>query len=197
MDGQADLGVEGLHHALGAVRGEHACHVLDGDGIGTQVLQLLAILEEAIERMHRGHSVRDRTLEMPTAFLDSLSAIHDVADVVERIEYAEHIDAVAMRCGYESRNNFFGIMLVTDQVLATGEHGKTRVGRFRLDGTKAIPRILVQETKAGVERRTAPSLDSPITYAIHLRQDREHITDWHTRCPKALLAITNGGIHDL
>ena len=197
VDGQTDFSVEGLDHAFGAVRGEHAGHVLDGDGVCAELFELLTVLEEAIERVDRRHGVGNRALEVGSAFLDGVRVVDDVADIVQGVEDAEDVNAVLVGCMNEARAHFTGIVLVADEVLTTRKHGKTGVGGLRLNRAEAIPRILIEETQTRIERRTAPCLDGPIPNAIHLGQDREHIPDGHTRSPQALLTIANGGVHDL
>ena len=85
-----------LDQALGAVRRQHAGHVLDGDGVGAQVLELLAVVQEAVEGVHRRNRVGDGALEVTAAFLDGLGVVDDVADIVERVEHAEDMHAVAL-----------------------------------------------------------------------------------------------------
>ena len=194
---QTDFGVERLHHALGAVGREHARHVLDADGVGTEVLELLAVVEEAVQRVHRRHRVGDGAFEVTAAFLDGFGVVDDVADVVERVEHAEDMHAIALRGLDEVIADVTRIMLVPHEVLAARQHGKRRVRRLRLDGSQPLPRVLVEETHARVERRTAPRLDGPVPDTVHFRQDRQHVADLHTRGPEALLAVTDGGIHDL
>ena len=197
MHGQTDLGVESLHDALGAIRRHKAGHILHADGVGAELFELLRILKVAVKRMHRGDGVGDGALEVTAAFVDRLGGIHHVADIVERVEHAEHVHAVALGRLDEAVHDLAGIMLVADQVLASGEHGQRRVRSCRIDGTQAVPRILIQKAHARVERRAAPCLDGPVADAIHLRQDRQHVADAHARGPQALLAITDSGIHDL
>ena len=194
---QADLGVERLHHALGAVRREHAGHVLDGDGVGAQVLELLAVFQEAVERVHRRHRVRDGAFKVPAAFLDGLGVVHDVANVVQGVEHAEHVHAVALGGMDEPVADLARIVLVPYQVLTARQHGERRVRRVGLDGAQPLPRVLVEKAQAGVERGTAPCLDGPVPDAVHFRQDGQHIPDLHARGPQALLAVADGGIHDL
>ena len=169
VNGQTDFSIECLNDALSAIRSKHARHVLDSNGVSAKILKLLAIFKEAIERMNWRKRIGNSAFEVAATCLDGLSIVYHIADIVQRVENAEHVNAVAMSSSDEAVNNIFGIMLVTHQVLSTGQHGKTRVGGFRLDRAQAIPRVFVEEAQAGVERRTAPSLDSPITYAIHLR----------------------------
>ena len=194
---QADLGVERLHHALGAVGREHAGHVLDGDGVGAQVLHLLAVLQVAVKRVDGRHGVRDGALEVAAAFLDGLGVVHDVADIVEGVEHAEHVDAVALGSLDETVADLARVMLVPHQVLTAGQHGERRVRRVRLDRSQTLPRVLVEKAQARVERRAAPSLDGPVPDPVHLRQDRQHVPDLHARGPEALLAVADRGIHDL
>ena len=194
---QADFRVERLHDALGAIRREHARHVLDADGISTQILELLTVIKEAVKRMNRADGVRNRTLEMRAALLDSVGVVHHVSNVVQRIEHAEHMDAVSVGRLDEAVADLARVMLVANQILSAREHRKRRVRGVRLDGAQALPRILVEEAKARIERCAAPSLDSPIPYSVHLRQNRQHIADLHARGPQALLAVTDGGIHNL
>ena len=194
---QADLGVQGLDQALGPIRSQHARHVLDGDGVGAQLLELLGVLQVAVQGVDGRDGVGDGTLEVGAHGLDGLGVVHYVADVVQRVEHAEHVDAVAMGSGDEAVHDFLGVVLVAYQVLAAGKHGKRGVGSQRLDGAQALPRVLIQEAQAGVEGRTAPCLDCPVAHTIHLRQNRLNIADGHAGCPQALLAVTNGGIHQL
>ena len=194
---QADFLVERLHHALGAIGREHAGHVLDGDGVGAQILQLLAVFQVGIQRVHRRDRVGDGALEQTAALLDGLGVVHDVADVVQRVEHAEDLDAVAMRRVDEAVHDLLGVVLVADEVLPAREHGERRVGRVRLDGAQTLPGVLVQKAQAGVERRPAPRLDGPVADAVHLRQDRQHVADLHTGGPEALLTVADGRVHDL
>ncbi len=194
---QADLGIERLDHALGAVRRQHARHVLDGDGVGAQVLELLAVLKVAVERVHRRERVGDGALEVRPAGLDGLGVVDDVADVVQGVEHAEHLDAVAVRRSDEVIDDVLGVVLVPHQVLAAREHRQRRVGGVRLDGAQAFPGVLVQEAQARVECRTTPGLDGPVAYLVHLRQDGQHLAYLHPRGPQALLAVADSGVHYL
>ena len=197
VHGQAYLGVEGLHHALGAVGREHARHVLDGDAVGAQLLQLLAVLQEAVEGVHGRDGVGDGALEVRAAALDGLGVVDDVADVVQRVEHAEHLDAVAVRGLDEVEDDVARVVLVADEVLAAREHGQRRVGRVRLDGAQALPGVLVKEAQARVERRAAPCLDGPVPDLVHLGKDGQHVAELHARGPQALLAVADGRVHYL
>ena len=129
--------------------------------------------------------------------LDGLGVVHHVSNVVQRVEYAEHLNAVFLRARNEAIHDVFGIVLVTNQVLAAREHGQIGVGHVRLDGSQALPRILVEKTQARVKRRAAPRLNSPVAYLVHFRQDGQHIAERHAGSPQALLAVADGGVHQL
>lgn len=127
---QTDFGVERLHHALGAVGREHARHVLDADGVGTEVLELLAVVEEAVQRVHRRHRVGDGAFEVTAAFLDGFGVVDDVADVVERVEHAEDMNAVALGSLDEVIADVTRIVLVSHQVLTAGQHSERACSAF-------------------------------------------------------------------
>ena len=197
MQGQTDFRIERFHDALGAIRREHARHVLDADGVRAQIFELLTVFQEAIKRVNRTYGVGNRTFEMSPALLDGVGVVHHVSDVVQRVEDAEHMDAVSVGGLDEAIADFARVMLVANQILPAGEHRQRRVRGVRLDGTQTLPRVLVKKTEARVERCAAPSLDSPIPYAVHLRQNRQHVADLHARGPQTLLAVADGGIHNL
>ena len=80
--------------------------------------------------MNRRDRVRDRTFEVSSALLDGLSVIHHIADIVQRVEHAEDVDAISVRCLDETEADLAGIMLVAHKVLSTREHGQASVRRF-------------------------------------------------------------------
>ena len=194
---QADFGVERLHQAFGAIRREHARHILDGDRIGAEVFELLAVFKIAVKGMHGRHGVGDGAFEPAAARLDRLGVVDHVADVVERVEHAKHLDAVLLGAGDEAVHDIFGIMLIAHEVLPAREHGQIGIGHVRLDRAQALPGVFVQKPQTRVERGTAPGLDRPIAHLVHLRQDGQHVAELHTGSPQALLAVADGGVHQL
>ena len=145
MNWQTDFGIECLNDALGAIRGKHARHILDGNGISAKILKLLTIFKEAVECMNWGKRIGNSAFEVAAACLNGLGVIYHVANIVQRVEHAEHVNAIAMSSSDEAVNDILGIVLVTHQVLSTGQHGKTRIGGLRLDRAQAIPRVFVEE----------------------------------------------------
>ena len=102
---QTDLVDECFNHALGAVRREHARHVLDGDGICAEFLELLRVLNVRVDGVNRRDGVRDGTLEVCARLLDGESRLLDVPNVVQRVEHAEDIDAIAVSSVHEAVHN--------------------------------------------------------------------------------------------
>ena len=73
-------------------------------------------------------------------------------------------------------------MIVAEDVLTSEEHLKLRVLEVLTKHTKSLPWILLQETKAGIEGRTAPALYGVVTDLIHGVQNRLHLGARHTGC---------------
>ena len=191
---QADLLVEGLDQALRAIRREHARHVLDADGLGTKRLELRGVVDVGIKRVHRAHGVADGALEMRAALVERLGAVDDVADVVERVEDAEDVDAVAMGGLDEAIDDIARVMMVADEVLSAGEHLQGRVGAVLLDDAQTIPGVLVEEAQAGVEGRATPALQRVVADLVQLGKHGLHLGGGHTRGGLTLVAVAQNGI---
>ena len=67
-----------------------------------------------VQRVHRRDRVGDGALEQTAALLDGLGVVHDVADVVQRVEDAEDLDAVAVRRVDKAMHDLLGVVLVAD-----------------------------------------------------------------------------------
>ena len=197
MHGQTDFGIERLHQALGAIRGEQAGHVFDGDGIGPEVFELLAVLQITVERVHRRYRVGNGALEPTAACLNSLGVIDDIANIVQRIEHAKDLNAVFFRACDKTVHDVFGIVLISHEVLTAREHGQIGIGHVGFDGSQTLPRVLIEKTQTCVKRRATPRFNGPIPNLVHFRQDGQHIAELHAGSPQALLAVADGGVHQL
>ena len=89
------------------------------------------------------------------------------------------------------------IVLVAKQVLAAKEHLQLRVGHQSADIAQALPRILAEIAKAGVERRAAPALDRIITGLVHFGKNFLKIGVRQTGCHQGLIRITKDSFSDL
>ena len=61
-------------------------------------------------------------------------------------------------------------MTVAQHVLAAEQHLQLRVGALLSDRAESVPRILIQETQAGVKRRAAPALEGMKANLVQLVQ---------------------------
>ncbi len=73
---------------------------------------------EGGDGMHRAGGVTDRALGMFAGGLHGGDGDLQIANVVQRIEHAEHIDAIAGGLGDEGSHHVIGIMPIAEQVLA-------------------------------------------------------------------------------
>ena len=85
-------------------------------------------------------------------------------------------------------------MTVTENVLSAEEHLKLGVLAVILDGTKSYPRILLEESEAGIEGSAAPSLKRMVTNLIHIIEDRNHLFGGHSGRCKRLMSITENSL---
>ena len=166
------------------------------ENVRAQVLELLRVREVAVERVDRTHGIADRTLEVGAGVLHGACSGLDVPDVVERIEHTEDIDTVAVRRLHEPVDDLVGVVPVADKVLAAQKHLQRRAGTVLLDDAQTVPRVLVEEAQRRVERRPTPDLERPVADRVHLRQDRQHVAEFHTRRPERLMGVAKRGIRD-
>jgi hypothetical protein len=196
VDRQADLLLERLHHLRRAKRREHARHVLDADGVRTHLLEGLGEVDVEVQRVHGAHRVGDRALEVRSGLLDGTRRHLDVARVVERVEHAEHVDAVTMGRLHEALDDLVGVVPVPDQVLAPEEHLQGRLLHVLLDDAEPVPGVLIQEAQCGVERGATPDLEGPVAHLVHLVEDGDHVRDVHPRRPERLVRVSQCRVRD-
>ena len=82
-----------------------------------------------------------------------------VRQPVERVEHAEHVDALAGGLGDEGTHKVVRIARVADEVRATQQHLERDVRDLLAQHLQTLPRGLVQEAVGGVKRRAAPHLE--------------------------------------
>ena len=166
VDGHGDAVLQLAHEVIGVQRQQQVRHILDADGICAHLLEVLGEADEVIVVMHRADGVAQRNLGPAAVLLHGLNSLAQVADVVQRIEDADDIDAVFDGLLAEFLDDIVGIVLVAQNVLAAEEHLQLRLGHVGLQGAQALPRVLVQEAHADVKRRTAPALQRPVAHVV-------------------------------
>ena len=161
MDRDTDFLLEGGDQLLGRIRLEQTCHILDGQHVGTAVLQFFGHIHVVFQRVFIIIGIQDVAC-VADSCLQDLVLVQDLihgdlhaVDPVEGIEYTEDVDA-AGRCRLdELTDQIVGIVGVTDTVGAAEQHLQQNVGSLLTDDIQALPRRLVQETIGDIEGRTA------------------------------------------
>ena len=161
------------------------------------VKKLKSELDEFFVRMIRGDRVDEAALDvrMLRRFERGGDGDFQVADIVERIEDAEHADAVLRRFRDEFFHDVIRIMVVAEEVLAAEQHLNRRL-QMCFQRIETLPRIFIEEAEAGVERCAAPSLEGLIADLVECFELREHVLDAHARRTERLMAIAEDGLHD-
>ena len=143
MDRHVNSSTQSIHKLLGAIRREQAGHILDADGVRTELGKLTGIVDIGIKGMDRAGRVRNGRLKMRTAGFYGTGAIAHVIDIVQSVEDTEDIDAVLVRTGNEAVDNIGGIMAIANEVLTAHEHRERSLGRSGFYLTKTVPRVLI------------------------------------------------------
>ena len=111
--------------------------------------------------------------------------------------YADDVVDYFVKKSIDNGIDIIRVVLVAQQVLAAQQHLQLGLGHVLFDGAQALPRILIQETHADVERRAAPAFYGPITNIVQDGQSRDHILQAHTGSRLGLMGITQDGICNL
>jgi hypothetical protein len=99
------------------------------------------------------------------------------------------MDAIALGGVHETSDDIVRVVAIAHEVLTSQQHLQRSLGTVLLDGAETLPRILVQESQGGIERRPAPDFERPVSYAVHLAENRQHIADLHARGPQRLVSV--------
>ena len=105
-----------------------------------------------------------------------------IAGVIAGIKNAEHADSILSSLFNELVNHIVGIVAVSQKILCTEKHHNLAVGKSSMELSKALPRILIQKTDAGVIGCSTPSLDGPVADFVNHTTSRKHIGSGHTGC---------------
>ena len=157
--------------------------------MASHVFKLLSEFQPLVGRVYRTDGECHRALRV---FAHSQRGTHgglDVAQIVHGVEDAKDIDAICGRTFDEGVHDIVGIVAVSEDVLPAKQHLKPRVGHGPADQPKPFPRIFPEISNARVERRATPNLGRPVTHAVQLFADRQHILDAHPRGDQRLVAV--------
>ena len=190
LDRHVDLGLEAADELFGVERREQRRHVLDADGVGAHVDELVRDVHVVVERVDRRDRVHDGALEVLAGLLDGRSGRLEVADVVEGVEHPEDVHAVLRRLVDEPAHDVVAVVAVAHDVLAAQQHLQRSARHVLLDESQTLPRVFVEKPQAGVERGATPALERVEADGVHQLEDRHHVGRAHPRRPQRLMAVT-------
>ena len=193
-DGQLDSSLDGLCQVISVLGSHDAGHVLDADGVNAHLLQVAAQLYEHIDVVDGRCCVAQCTLNMSTGLDGLINSNFDVAQVVQRVEDTDDVDAVLNALADEGANDVIGIVLVTQQVLAAEQHLCLCVLEVLADCAQSLPGIFVEVTEAGVKCSAAPALDGVVAGLVNGVQDGLEVLDRHSCGDQRLVTIAQDGL---
>ena len=172
-------------------------HVLDAQRVAAHLHQALRQVDVSLHGMQGTHRVADGALGMLAVAAHGLDRVRDVAQVVQRIEDAEHVHAVLSRLVDEAVDDLVLVVPVAQQVLAAQQHLQLRMGHQLAEAAQALPRVFVEEADAGIEGGAAPAFHRPIARGVDVGAGRHHVLEGHARGQQALVGIAQGELGDV
>ena len=181
--------LDALDQIVGGLRLQQSRHVLDADRIAAYFDQLLRHFGKGFDRMYRADGVTDGALRVLARLLDSPNGGAQVAQVVERVEDAEHIHAVVGGLVDKTLDHAVFIVAIAKQILTAKQHVKARLGQQLAEGAETFPGIFVEEPNAGIEGRSTPALQRPEAGIIEVFAGRNHVFHRHSGRQQTLVSI--------
>ena len=191
---QAAVFLERLDQVICFLRGQQRSHVLDAEGLAAHALEFLGLLDVLLEGVNRALGVAHNALCFRAGLEALVDSDFDVAQIVQRVEDTDDVDAVFNRLADKAADCLVGVMTIAQNVLAAQQHLQLGVRHVLADRAQSLPRIFVQVTKAGIERRTAPALDRVVAGLIHGLENVNKILDRNTGRAQRLVCVTQDGL---
>ena len=185
------------HQIIAGIGLEQTGHILDADGVSAHLLQSLGVVGKILVVMHRTQGVADAGLYMSTLLVGCLDGSLQIAGVVQSIKNTDDVDTVCNGLLYEILDSVIGVGAVAQHILAAEQHLQLLVGQLLAQDAQTLPRILIQETDAGIERSTAPALNGEIRNLVHFGQDGAHFVHRHTGGQQRLMGVTQDNLSNL
>src|SRR6185437_9644680 len=167
--------------------------VLDDDVVAAHVDQALGQRAPQLEVVRRGHGIAERALHMLFGLERRTDRCFHVAQVIERVEDAEHVDAALGRVLDEELHCIVGEVAVGDQVLAADERLDGRVGRRLVQLSQVLPRVF-PAPHLRLKRRAAESLHGDEAELVHLGRDGDDLIACQVTADQRLLRVTKRGV---
>ncbi|MNZ75478.1 hypothetical protein D3C78_939560 [compost metagenome] len=192
--GQRLLGFQSLDQFASGVWGQQTGHVLDRHRVATHGFHLLGLVHEGLDGVHRAGGVGNGALGVFAGGFHRFDGHAQVTHVVHGVEDAEHVDAVDRGLGDEGLDHVVAVVAVAQQVLAAQEHLQAGVRQRGAQLAQTLPRVFLEETYAGVERRAAPAFQRPVADFVELVADRQHVFGAHAGGEQRLVGVAQDGI---
>ena len=141
--GHVHLGLEPLDKRICVIGQQQVCHILYADIVRAHLNQLLCQLYKVILVMHGAHGVAYGRLAYSAVLLGVFDCGFQISHIVERIEYANDVNAVLDRLAAELLYDIVRIVLIAKYVLTAEKHLQLGVGQGLLQLAETLPRILV------------------------------------------------------
>ena len=131
---------QAAHELIGVERGQQTGHVLDAEGVGAEIFELLGQIDVTVDAVNRADGITDRRFRVLAAGFYLSDRPVDVPHVVQRIEDAEDVDAVCGGPFDEPLEHIVRIVAIADQVLPAEQHLELRIAAWRREARAAVPR---------------------------------------------------------
>ena len=188
--------LEARYQLEGHIGVENAGHILDGQGLGAHVFDLLRQIDPHFQRVHRAGGIGNGALGMLADLPHRLECGLQVAGVIHRVEDAEHIHPVGRRALDELLHHVISIVPIAQQILTAQQHLLAGIGHGFFQLTDTLPRIFSQIANTGVEGRATPGFDRPEADLVQLAGDRQHVFKTHAGSEDGLVRIAQDDVGD-
>ena len=184
---------------------EQPGHVLDGQDVRAGLDDLLGQTEVVVQRVellagvHEVAGVAEGDLgDGPAGLAHRVDRRPHLADVVERVEDPEDVDAGAGGLGDERVGDLGRVGRVADGVAPAQQHLQADVRDRLAQPAQALPRVLGEEAQRDVVGRAAPALQRQQLRggARDVRGDLEQVAGAHAGGEQRLVGVAEGRVGD-
>ncbi|GAS18772.1 hypothetical protein NGUA28_01459 [Salmonella enterica] len=144
--------------------------------------------------MGRAGGVRECALGVGAMAAHRLQCGFHIARVVHGVEDAEHVHTVFHRAFDEALHHVVGVMAVAEQVLAAQQHLQRGFGHGFFEFAQAQPRVLAEETDAGVKGGAAPAFEGAVAHVVELSGNRQHVVKAQAGGEQGLVGVTQDDV---
>ena len=154
--------LQGTHQHLGGIGLEKTRHILDGDGVGTTVTQLLCHLYVIVQGVLVSFRIADVSCVTDGCFHQLValgSLIHGnfhTRNPVQGVENTEHIDSTSSSLTNKASDYIVRIVGIAYTVCTTEQHLEGNVGNIAAQPVQSLPGIFMEEAIGYVKGGSTP-----------------------------------------